>query len=529
VVTGVLLVGCSNVANLVMARAVGRRRELAIRAAMGAKRSGVVRQLLIESLMLSLLGGAGGLLLAEAGFRVIRAAAYEPFFELVKVDRQVLVFAAALSLVTPLVFSLIPALQASRAELADLLRATGGRGSAGPRGRRGRNVFVVSQLAIACSLMILAMLVVRTVDAINRIDWGFDSSQLLTLRFELPREKYQEDRQLLGFLDGLLPRLRGLPGVQQAAVVSPLPIFGEERTIRLTIEDWVVEEEKDRPWAVCVRASDHYLETLGLPLLQGRGLSRQDTPQSKHVALINQELAERYWPDIDPVGRHFAIENEMLGEIGERVEVVGVTGDIRSRDLTDAPSPTVFLPFSQSPVRSAAVVLRSTTNPTDLVPAIRHEFREADPDLAIYDVKTMTEAYDEDNASTEILSGLFSAFAVIALLMSVAGLYAMVSYTVSQRKHEISIRMALGARGADIRSMVLGEGAKLTGLSIGLGLLGGWALGRLIASELYGVTPTDPMTYAVVALILAAVALAGSFVPAYRATRVDPIQTLRSE
>jgi len=499
-VAGVLAVGCSNVANLMLARAVGRRRELAIRSALGASRRRLVRQLLTESLLLSLLGGLGGVVMAWAALRVIRAAAFEPIFARFVVDGDVFAFAAALSLITPVVFGLLPALRASSSDAGETLKESGGRGSGGLRGRRSRNALVVSQLALACALLICAGLILRTVHEVVRIDWGFEHRNLLTFQLELPETRYAGDDQVRGFFDQVLPRLRALPGVQTAAAADPLPIFGGERTVQLELEGQTAARKEDRPWAVAVFISDEYTRTLDLPLLQGRSITVHDGPEAARVAMVTQELARRYWPDADPLGRRLAIRSEGQGEEAEWVEVVGVTGDLRSPDLTVAPKPTVFLPISQSPQRAAAVMVRATTDPTSLAPAIRREIRLADAELAIYQLQTMEQTSREQGSSDQVLLGMFTSFALVALLMAAAGLYASMSYSVSQRKQEIGIRLALGARGS---------------------------LGRAIASLLYGVTATDPLTYAGVALVLLGVALLASYVPAVRATRIDPIETLR--
>jgi predicted permease len=407
------------------------------------------------------------------------------------------------------------------------LKESGGRGSAGLRGRHSRNALVVSQLALACALLICAGLILRTIQQVVEIDWGFEHRNLLTFQLELPETRYEGDDQVRGFFDQVLPRLRALPGVQSAAAVDPLPIFGGERTVQLELEGWTAPRKDDRPWAVAVSASDDYLGTIDLPLLRGRSLSAQDAPEGTRVAMVTRELVRRYWPDADPIGRRLAIQDDTPGVEAEWLEVVGVTGDFRSPDITDAPKPTVFLPMSQSPRRVAAILVRGGTDPGSLAPAIRQEIRLADAELAIYQLQTMEQTNREQSSSDQILLGMFTSFALVALLMAAAGLYASMSYSVSQRKQEIGIRMALGARGSDVRGMILGQGARLVALSLAFGLLGGFSLGRAMASLLYGVTATDPLTYGGVALVLLGVALIASYVPALRATRIDPIETLR--
>ena len=529
VVGGVLVVGCANVANLMLARATGRSRELAIRAALGASRLRMVRQLITEGALLAILGGAGGLGLAWAGMRVIRAVAFEPVFELIVLDPTVLLFGLGLALITPLIFSLIPALRASRTNLNDTLKETVGRASGGARGGRSRNLLVVSQLALSCALLIVAGLILRTIREITKIPWGFESAGVLTFTVDLPQAKYAGDQQVRAFYDQLLPRLRGLAGVRGAAVVSPLPLFARERTVQLAIDGHQAETPRDQPWAVVVQASEGYLDTLRLPLLRGRDISVQDGPETSQVALISRELARRYWPGADPIGKRLALQNRAGELTGAWLEVIGMTSDLRSPDLTDPPKPTVFLPLAQSPRRDASIVVKGLDDPTALVAGVRAEVRRIDPDLAIFEVKTLERYFDEDNNSSRILSGMFTGFAVIALLMAAAGLYAVISYSVSQRTQEIGIRMALGAGAAQIRTLIMGQGFKLIAVSIALGLLAGFALARLMTSLLYGIAPTDPTTYATVALILMTVALAGSYLPARRATRVDPVRTLRAE
>ena len=528
VVLGVLAVACANVANLMLSRAVGRRRELALRSALGASRTRVIRQLLTESFLLSVLGGLGGLAMAAAAMRVMRAASADPVFEMIALDRDVLLFAGALCLLTPLVFSLFPALQASRSDVSEALKENGGRGSGGPRGSRSRATLVVSQLALACTLLIGSGLVVRTVYEIVKIDWGFEHRGLLTFQVELPEVRYVDAGRLRGFFDDSLRRIRAIPGVSGAAVVAPMPIFGGERTVQLEVEGRESSRPEDRPWAVLVVASDDYLETIDLPLLRGRPIDQGDGPDGARVAVVTRELARRYWPDEDAIGKRLALVEEGAAT-RTWLEVVGVAGDLRSPDITDAPKPTVLVPLAQQPPRLATFMVRGASDPSGLVPALRGEVSAVDAELPIFRVSTMEQTNREQASSDRVLQGMFMGFAIIALLMAASGLYATMSYSVSQRRQEIGIRMALGARGRDVQSMVLAQGARLTVISLGLGVLGGLAFGRAMASVLFGVTAADPITFGGVTLVLAAVALLATYVPALRATRVDPIRTLRAE
>jgi putative ABC transport system permease protein len=528
-VGGVLLVACANVTNLIMAKALVRQRELSLRTALGASGWRLVRQLLAESLLLSLVAGLLGLGLAEAGLRVIRAAAYEPFFELVVISREVLLFTSLLALVTPLIISVLPALQATRLDLSSNLKETAGRGASGGYGaRRSRGTLVVSQLALACALLIVAGLAVRTIHALNNIDWGFEHRNLLTMRLELPEARYGTEERLESFYAELLPRLQASAAVDSAAIVHPLPIFQRERTMTIDVEGLAVEDPANQPWAVVVVATDDYLKTLRLPLLEGRALTPRDRRDEPLVGLISQEAAQRYWPEQSPIGRRFA-----LREDGERsggwIEIVGITGDFLSPDIDNPERPTLFLPIAQHPSREVALVLRTSSDPVALAPSLRAQVHELDSELAVYDVKTLEQTFEDEMASNNILSGMFSGFALIALVMAAAGLYAVISYSVTMRRQEIGIRMALGAAASQIRSMVLGQSAWLIGSSLVLGLALGFGLAMVMSSILFGVSPTDPMTYLAVAGLLSAVAVVGSYLPARRASRLDPISTLRSE
>ncbi len=458
--------------------------------------------------------------------RVIRSAGHEPAFALIVVDPRVALFAAALSLATPLAFSAWPALSALRDEAGKALRETGGRGARGVSGGRARRLLVVSQLALACALVTGASLVVRSVRAAVDQDWGFDTRPLVSFHFDLPRERYPDPARVAAFHGRLLSGLRALPGAAAAGAFEPLPILGGERTLQLDLPGREAARPDDRPWSVVVRASEGALEALGLPLLRGRFLEPRDAEAD--VALVTRTFAERYFRGEEPVGRSVALYADAGGE-PRRVVVVGVTGDLRAANPTDARKPTLFLPMARGEARQASVVLRAVGDPRGLVPAVRAEIRRADPDLAVSTLATVEELRLEDGASDEVVSGMFGAFALVALLMASMGLYASMAYLVSQRTQEIGIRMALGASGPGVLAMVLGQGARLGLGGVAIGLALGFAMARAMTSLLYGVSPTDPVTYAVVAALMLAIALVASAVPAWRATRVDPIRILKAE
>jgi putative ABC transport system permease protein len=527
VVSGVLLVGCANVANLMLARGVTRQRELAVRTALGASRLRIVRQLLTEGLILSLLGALGGLLVAGLGLRLVRAIAYEPAFRLVEVDYKLLLFAGALALLTPLVFGLLPALQATAGDTAETLKQTGGRGSGGPRGRRSRSLLVVSQLALASALLIAAGFVLRSAYAASHLEWGFEPEGLVALRLELPSSRYPTDDDVRSFENRILGQIRALPGVRSAAAETTLPVVEDEKTVTLELEGREAQTARDQPWAVAVTASPSYRETLGLPLLAGRDLTAGDGPNSSRVALVSQEMARRYWGEGNAVGERFRLRDE--GGKSGWIEVVGVVGDVRPLDPRTGKRSALVLPLAQYPARAIALLLRVDTDPAGVVPALRAEMRAADPGLALYDVTTLAQLAWENQSSDVVVMGLFVSFAIVALLMAAAGLYAVMSYSVTARRQEIGIRLALGARAPQIRAMVVSQGARLALASLVLGVTGGLGLGVLMSGLLFGVTPTDPVTYGTVVLLLVGVALAGSYVPAWRASRVDPALTLRAE
>jgi putative ABC transport system permease protein len=525
IVLGVLAVACANVANLVLSRSLSRRRELAIRSALGANGRRILGQLLAEGALLGTAGGVAGIAVAWVGLRVIRAAGHEPAFALIVVDERVALFAAALSLLTPLAFSAWPAWSALREDAAKALRESGGRGAADASRSRARTALVVSQLALACALLTGASLVVRSVRSAALRDWGFDTRPLLSLQFELPRERYPDAARVRGFGDRLLAGLRGVPGVERVGAIEPLPVLDPEQTRQLELPGREAARPEDRAWALVFRASDGALEALGLPLLRGRALEPGDAAAG--VGLVSRTFAERYFGGADPLGSSFLVHAE-AGQ-PRRVVVVGVTGDIMPADRTSALKPALFLPFAIGEARRASVVVRASYDPRGLVSSVRAAVRSADPELALRSLATVEQLRLEDQASDEVISGMFGVFALVALLMASMGLYASITYLVAQRTREIGIRMALGASARGVMAMVLGQAARLGLAGVGLGLVGGVALARAMASLLYGVSPSDPETYAAVAGLMLVVALVASVLPAWRASRVDPIRTLKAD
>ncbi|HJR60064.1 MAG TPA: ABC transporter permease [Vicinamibacterales bacterium] len=523
VVGFVLVIACANIANLVLARATGRRRELAVRGALGASRARMVRQLLTESMLLAAAGGLLGLLVAYGGLILIRAAAYEPFFKLVVIDRTVLLFTGVLAIVTPLVFSLLPALQASNPDLQEALKDSSNR-AGGQRGRRSRSALVVAQLALAMMLLIVSGLLVRTMVEINRAPLGFDRGDLLTIRIELPHWRYTTPASIRQFQDQLLTRLTALPAARDAATTDRLPVVGSEAVAAIRVEGFEPARPQDRAWAVPARVSERFFSTAGIPVLAGRPFAPSDNDLAMRVAIINAEMARRYWGgEAGALGRRLQLEGD-----DRRLTVVGVTGNVLRADLRSV-NPQIYLPARQDPRSTMAVLVRAT-DASRLIASARAEVRALDPDVPVREIRTLEEVFDDEMSTSRILMGMFIAFGALALVLAASGLYGVVSYSVSQRYQEIGIRMALGAAGGDIRRMIVRQTVVLVLVGGAIGLTGGAVLGRMLAASLlFQVSPSDPATYGAVVVILSLVALVAAYVPVRRAVSVDPLVALRSE
>ena len=519
----VLAIACANVANLMLARGTGRRRETALRAALGAGRARIVRLLLTEGALLAAAGGALGLLLASWGLQLIRAVTFEAFFATVVIDHRVMAFTAVVSLVAPLLFGLVPALQATRLDLVTALKEGGGAVGGSARGGRGRQLLVSGQLALALALLLVAGLVVRSALVVRQLSLGFDHRHLVTLRAELPETRYADQARVRAFVAGLEDSLRGQPGIAGVAVTSGRPVLSPGHAEAIEIEGRPWPGGAARPLALETVVGAGYFELLPIPIVAGRPFDRRDVPGAEPSVIVNQTLAARHFLGGDPLGQRLRIGADRTVRT-----IVGVAADVVNTEPGQPATPQAYLPFAQQPVRDFTVLVR-TDQTAAAVAAARREVARLDPDQPLFDVKTLEEALFEAAASDRVIMGMFVLFAAVALGLCVLGLYSLISYLVSQRTREMGVRLALGASRADIVRLVLGRGALLIAAGLALGLPLGLALSRVIAGVLSGVSPTDALTFTVVPLTLAIVALVATAVPARRASRVAPTYALRTE
>ena len=525
----VLLIACANVANLLLARAAARRREIALRTALGAGRLRVVRQLLTESLMLAALGGAAGLALSLFLTRLLVAIspANLPRLNDVGMDWRVLGFTVGLVCVVGLLFGLAPALQASRADLSESLKE-GSRGSSEGRGRnRVRSALVVSEVALSLLLLVGAGLLVRSFLLLGDVNPGFDPANVLTMRLSLPSATYPEPGRRVEFFRELTRRVEALPGVEAAGAAISLPLGGTTLSVgRGFVREGnplAAEHAFDAGYVV---VTPGYLRAMRIPLKSGREFTDRDAADAPPVAVINESLARRMFPGEDPVGKRLtAWRDEKFAR-----EVVGVAADVKMGQMESEDAPQVYVPLAQNATwGSLSLAVRTTVEPESLAGAVRGAVLALDKNQPVYDVRTMDDVRSASVAGRRMVVILFGVFAVLALLLAAIGIYGVLSYAVAQRTHEIGIRVALGARRMDVLRLVVGQGMRLVMLGVGLGVAGAFAVTRLLESLLFGVSATDPATFAGVAAILSAVALLACYIPARRATRVDPMVALRYE
>lgn len=524
----VLLLACANVGSLLLARALSRKREVAVRITLGASRKRLIRQLLTESLLLAFCGGALGLLLALAGTRLISRMTASPLLGLVEevgVDVYLLTFLLGISLVSAVLFGLYPALQATRADLTGSLKE-GGKAGLGRESRRALDAIVVGEVALALVLLMGAGLMMRTIDARRDVEVGYDPSGLLTLRLDLPEERYREPHQIRAFAARLEERLGALPGVEGVVLADKFPADEDKAERPIEVDGKTVVQE-ERPLGEVITVSAGALETLGLPLRAGRYLDTRDAAGAPRAVVVSQTLAARLWPGESPVGRRIRFGSGG-GEAGW-LTVVGVVGPVEHYNVHIGPIPLLYVPLVQQPERRLSVALRTAAdNPLSLAPQVRRTLLALDPDLPADELRTMDEVIDDNFTGLRIVTTLLSIFGLVALVLAVVGIYGVLSYAVGQRTHEIGVRMALGALPWDVLRMILVQAGRLALVGIALGVLGSVGLTRLMSSLLYGVGALDPLTFGSVALTLLLVALFASYLPGRRATQVDPAVVLRA-
>jgi putative ABC transport system permease protein len=526
----VLLIACANVANLLLARATSRHKEMAIRAALGASRVRVIRQLLTESILLSLVGGAVGLLLAVWWSDLLVALGKEDIPRAVHVglDWRVLGFTFGVSVLTGLIFGLFPAVHSSKTELVESLKE-GARGTsdAGRRNRM-RSILAVGELAIAVVLLVAAGLLIQSLWRLQNVNTGLQPDNVMTFNVELPETKYNTEKQAR-FYEDLKTRLESSPGVQSASSIVPLPLNGDRFVISFQIQGREVSP-KDEPAADIFMTGVGYFRTMGIPIVKGRDFDNRDQQKSPGVAIINEEFARQYFPNEDPLGKRILPGiNTIEDEKPAYKEIVGVVGNIRNQALNTPPEPGYYLPQTQVPFSGMTVVMKTTNDPHSVMPAATKEVAAMDPDIPLYGVKTMREYMSASVATPRFSTTLLSIFAGVALVLTLVGLYGVMSYSVAQRTNEIGIRLALGAQSRDVLLMIVKQASRLIVIGLVIGLAGAYAATRLIASLLFGVTAKDPFTFAAAAVLLALVALLACYVPAWRATKVDPLEALRYE
>jgi putative ABC transport system permease protein len=527
----VLLIACVNVANLLLARTAARETELAVRTAMGAGRGRLMRQLLTESLTLSLLGGLAGILLAAFSLDALLALQPQgvPRLTEVRVDRAVVAFSAALSLATGFLFGAFPALQMLRRPTAQSLRE-GGRGMLSGRGHRLRSGLVVGQMALAMMLLAGSGLLLRSFDQLRRVDPGFRSDKVLTFRLSLPENAYKEETARAAFYATLLDRLAALPGVRTAGGIMGIPLGGIRFNLSFAVKGRPPLPPARQPSMEIRVVSPDYFQAMGIPVQRGRAFARGDVAEAPQVAMISEAAARKYFPGEDAIGKFITLgwgRGEGQPKVGG--EVVGIVGDVKDQSLAGDTPPEMYVPYAQMPVETMDVVLRTSIAARALAPAAEKVVHALDPELPLSRVATLDEVVARSISEPRFYMVLLGAFAAMALFLAALGIFGVLSYAVVQRSREIGIRVALGAHPHDVLGMVLGQAARLAAFGVLAGLAGAVALSRAMASLLFQLSPTDPATLGSMAALLAVVALVASYLPARRATRVDPLVALRSE
>jgi len=528
-----LLIACANVANLLLARAEGRQREIAVRAALGASGLRVLRQLLTESVVLAGAAAVVGLALAYAGVRLVAwwHPASVPRVAGVTLDLSVLLFTAAIAIATSIVFSLAPALRAVHVDLTESLKDGAQGASSGGARQRFRSALVVVEMALAVVLLVGAGLMLRSLWSLQRVQLGLDPSRVLTMRLSLPAASYQTSEQVVAFYDRLLDNVRGLPGVVSAGAVRSLPLGSTIGDFGLRVEGYTPAPGTGAKgdWQI---ATPGYLESIGERIVRGRPIASDDKSDTMLVGLINEEMARLYWNGRDPIGGRM-----MIGGGAERpwVTVVGIVGNVRHNGITDVIKEKFYIPHTQwhkslgNPIRSMSLVVKTHGDPNALAGPVRQAVRALDPALPVADIRTMDDVVAATLSAPRFTGMLLGVFAGLALALSAIGIYGVLSYVVSRRTREIGIRVAIGADRGQVLRLVLSSGAGLSLVGIAIGLVVAASLSRLMTTLLHDVEPGDPATFVAVAAILTTVALAASLVPAWRATRVDPVRALKAE
>jgi len=525
----VLLVACANVANLLLARSSVRYKEITIRSAIGAARGQLIRQLLTESLLLSFLGGGLGLLFAIWGTGLVAAAGarINPMFQNAQIDLRVLGFTFAVSIITGLMFGLAPALQISKPNLAESLKEAGrGSGASGSRNRL-RSALVVSEIALTLVLLVCSGLLIRTVMRLKNVDPGFNPKNILAMNIGLPSVKYPKPENQISFYMQVTERIAALPGVKAAGTTSVLPLSDNFDGRGLLVED----QPRPRGEEITVDlyvTTPGYLRAMDIGLIKGRTITEQDTNDSFKVALINKTMAAQLWPNQDPLGKRIRFPGSEKNPQPWRT-IVGVVSDVAQYALDQRAPMQMYLPHSQFPTSFNSIVVKTESDPSAMINAIRREILAVDKDQAVFNVTTLEQLLGDSIQTRKFFMVLLLVFAGLALMLAAVGIYGVMSYIASQRTHEIGIRMALGAQAKDVLKLIIGNGMFLALIGVALGLGSAFVVTRVMAGLLFGVTTTDAATFVTVSLGLIAVALLACYLPARRATKVDPLVALRYE
>ncbi len=532
----VLLIACSNLANLLLSRASARHKEMAIRAAVGASRGRLIRQLLTETSVLALIGGVLGLVLAWQGINLLMALSPSslPRANEVNIDGRVLAFTLIVSLLAGVIFGLVPALQASKIDLNDELKSTGKGLSDGGRRDRARGFLVIAEVALSLVLLITAGLLIKSFLRLQEVSPGFNGDHLLLTRLSLPPSRYSKREAINVFFDKVLPKIAALPGAGSVGVANVLPISGMNVRNDFMIMGRPLLSPTDKPAAQSRLVSPDYFQALGIPILNGRAFTEFDNAQATGVVIIDAALAQRYWPNENPVKAHLLLEDG--NPLPRDVEIVGVCETVKHVSLDEEPTPTFYVPIAQASqdtmsflAANCSLAIRTTVEPLTLESAVRNEVQSVDRDVATSNTRTMEQYLSASTAARRFNMLLLIIFASTALLLAMMGVYAVISYSVTRRYQEIGIRIALGAQSSDVIKLILSHGIRLVGIGLLIGVAGAIVLTRFISSLFFGISAIDPVTFVLTTIILLIVAFLACYIPARKATKVDPMIALRAE